>query len=93
MNEMYLRDGLLDVQILGRGFAWLDTGTFESLLDASNFVETIEVRQGITISAPEEIAYYNKWISMEQLLEAADRYGKSPYGTHLKAVAEGRVRF
>ena len=93
LNEMYLRDGLLDVQILGRGFAWLDTGTFESLLDASNYVETIEVRQGITISAPEEIAYYNKWISMEQLLEAADRYGKSPYGTHLKAVAEGRVRF
>ena len=93
LNEMYLRDGLLDVQILGRGFAWLDTGTFESLLDASNFVETIENRQGITISAPEEIAYYNKWISRDQLLEAADRYGKSPYGAHLKAVAEGRVRF
>ena len=93
LNEMYLRDGLLDVQILGRGFAWLDTGTFESLLDASNFVETIENRQGITISAPEEIAYYNKWINRDQLLEAADRYGKSPYGAHLKAVAEGRVRF
>ena len=93
LNEMYLQDGLLDVQILGRGFAWLDTGTFESLLDASNFVETIENRQGITISAPEEIAYYNKWISREQLVEAAGRYGKSPYGAHLKAVAEGRVRF
>ena len=93
LNEMYLQDGLLDVQILGRGFAWLDTGTFESLLDASNFVETIENRQGITISAPEEIAYYNKWISRNQLLEAAECYGKSPYGAHLKAVAEGRVRF
>ena len=93
LNEMYLRDGLLDVQILGRGFAWLDTGTFASLLDASNFVETIENRQGITISAPEEIAYYNGWIDLKQLLEAAQRYGKSPYGEHLKAVAEGRVRF
>ena len=93
LNEMYLQDGLLDVQILGRGFAWLDTGTFESLLDASNFVETIENRQGITISAPEEIAYYNKWIGRDQLLEAAERYGKSPYGAHLKAVAEGRIRF
>ena len=93
LNEMYLRDGLLDVQILGRGFAWLDTGTFASLLDASNFVETIENRQGITISAPEEIAYYNGWITLDQLLEAAQRYGKSPYGEHLKAVAEGRLRF
>ncbi len=93
LNEMYLQDGLLDVQILGRGFAWLDTGTFASLLDASNFVETIENRQGITISAPEEIAYYNHWISRGQLLEAASLYGKSPYGAHLKAVAEGRLRF
>ena len=93
LNEMYLNDGLLDVQILGRGFAWLDTGTFASLLDASNFVETIENRQGITISAPEEIAYYNNWIDRDKLMEAADRYGKSPYGEHLKAVAEGRIRF
>ncbi|MBQ9662157.1 MAG: glucose-1-phosphate thymidylyltransferase RfbA [Oscillospiraceae bacterium] len=93
LNEMYLKDGLLDVQILGRGFAWLDTGTFASLLDASNFVETIENRQGITISAPEEIAYYNEWIDRDRLLEAAAMYGKSPYGEHLKAVAEGRVRF
>ena len=93
LNEMYLNDGLLDVQILGRGFAWLDTGTFASLLDASNFVETIENRQGITISAPEEIAYYNNWIDRDKLMEAAARYGKSPYGEHLKAVAEGRIRF
>ena len=93
LNDMYLQDGLLDVQILGRGFAWLDTGTFASLLDASNFVETIENRQGITISAPEEIAYYNNWIDHDKLLDAAELYGKSPYGAHLKAVAEGRLRF
>ena len=93
LNEMYLKDGLLDVQLLGRGFAWLDTGTFASLLDAANFVETIESRQGITISAPEEIAYYNEWIDRDTLLAAAARYGKSPYGEHLKAVAEGRLRF
>ena len=93
LNEMYLKDGLLDVQLLGRGFAWLDTGTFESLLDAANFVETIESRQGITISAPEEIAYINQWINKEQLLKSAELYGKSPYGAHLKAVAEGKVRY
>ncbi len=93
LNEMYLKDGLLDVQLLGRGFAWLDTGTFASLLDAANFVETIETRQGITISAPEEIAYVNRWIDKTQLLKSAELYGKSPYGAHLKAVAEGRVRY
>ena len=93
LNEMYLNDGLLDVQILGRGFAWLDTGTIESLLQAANFVETVETRQGITISAPEEIAYINGWVSKEQLLESAKVYGKSPYGEHLKAVAEGRIRY
>ena len=92
LNEMYLNDGLLDVQLLGRGFAWLDTGTMESLLSAANFVETIESRQGITISAPEEIAFINKWVDKEQLLESAKAYGKSPYGAHLKAVAEGKVR-
>ncbi len=92
LNEMYLEDGLLDVQLLGRGFAWLDTGTMESLLQAANFVETIESRQGITISALEEIAYLNQWISKEQLLESAKAYGKSPYGAHLKAVAEGKIR-
>ena len=93
LNEMYLNDGLLDVQLLGRGFAWLDTGTMSALLDAANFVETIEKRQGITISAPEEIAYTNKWIDKDRLMESAAAYGKSPYGDHLKAVAEGRVRY
>lgn len=93
LNEMYLVDGLLDVQLLGRGFAWLDTGTMESLLSAANFVETIESRQGITVSAPEEIAFLNGWIDKKRLLESAKAYGKSPYGAHLKAVAEGRVRY
>ena len=93
LNELYLEDELLDVQLLGRGFAWLDTGTMASLLSAANFVETIESRQGITISAPEEIAFINGWIDKERLLESAARYGKSPYGTHLKAVAEGKVRY
>ena len=93
LNEMYLDDGLLDVQLLGRGFAWLDTGTMESLLSAANFVETIESRQGITISAPEEIAFLNNWIDKETLLESAKAYGKSPYGAHLKAVAEGKIKY
>ena len=92
LNSMYLQDGLLDVQLLGRGFAWLDTGTVESLLQAGNFVETIESRQGITISAPEEIAFLNGWIDKDKLLEAAEVYGKSLYGEHLKAVAWGRVK-
>lgn len=93
LNEMYLLDGLLDVQLLGRGFAWLDTGTMESLLQASNFVETIQRRQGIVISAPEEIAYINGFIDGERLMRSALEYGKSPYGEHLKAVAEGRVKY
>ena len=93
LNEMYLNDGLLDVQLLGRGFAWLDTGTMQSLLQAANFVEMIQSRQSITISAPEEIAYINGWIDKDQLMESAKAYGKSPYGEHLKAVAEGKVRY
>lgn len=93
LNEMYLKDGLLDVQLLGRGFAWLDTGTMSSLLQAANFVETIQSRQGIVISAPEEIAFINGWIDKEGLMKSAEAYGKSPYGAHLKAVAEGRVRY
>ena len=93
LNEMYLQDGLLDVQLLGRGFAWLDTGTMSSLLAAANFVEMIQTRQGITISAPEEIAYINGFITTEKLLESANLYGKSPYGEHLKSVAEGKVRY
>lgn len=93
LNDMYLRSGSLDVQLLGRGFAWLDTGTMDSLVEAAEFVQTIEKRQGITISAPEEIAYTNKWIDREALMEAAARYGKSPYGMYLKAVTEGKVRY
>ena len=93
LNDMYLKQGRLDVQLLGRGFAWLDTGTMDSLVDAADFVRMIEQRQSIKISAPEEIAYTNRWISKEKLLESARRYGKSPYGEHLKAVAEGRVRY
>ena len=93
LNEMYLNTGLLDVQLLGRGFAWLDTGTMSSLLEAANFVEMIQTRQGITISAPEEIAYINGFIDTEKLLESAKLYGKSPYGDHLRSVAEGKVRY
>lgn len=93
LNDRYLMSGILDVQLLGRGFAWLDTGTMDSLVDASNFVQMVEKRQGVKISAPEEIAYINGWISREKLLESAERYGKSPYGEHLKVVAEGRVRY
>lgn len=92
LNEMYLDEGKLDVQLLGRGFAWLDTGTMDSLVEAADFVQMIEKRQGIKISAPEEIAYRYEWIDKEKLLESATRYGKSPYGKHLQAVAEGRVR-
>ena len=93
LNEMYLQDDLLDVQLLGRGFAWLDTGTMDSLLTAANFVQTVEARQGITISAPEEIAFINGWIDREKLLISARAYGKSQYGAHLRAVAEGKVRY
>ena len=93
LNEMYLEKGILDVQLLGRGFAWLDTGTMASLLQAANFVEMIQSRQGVTISAPEEIAFVNGFIDREKLLESAAAYGKSPYGEHLKAVAEGRLRY
>ena len=93
LNEMYLKDGLLDVQLLGRGFAWLDTGTMSSLLQAANFVEMIQERQSITISAPEEIAFINGWIDKKQLMHSAEIYGKSPYGQHLKAVADGKVRY
>lgn len=93
LNEMYLEQKNLDVQLLGRGFAWLDAGTVDSLVEAADYVRMIEKRQGIKISAPEEIAYKYSWITKEELLESAQRYGKSPYGSHLKAVAEGRVRY
>lgn len=91
LNEMYLNDGLLDVKLLGRGYAWLDTGTMQSLLKAAEFVQMVQSRQGITISAPEEIAYINGFIDKEKLMESAIAYGKSPYGEHLKAVAEGKI--
>jgi len=91
LNEMYLNQDKLDVQLLGRGFAWLDTGTMDSLVEAADFVRMIEKRQGIKISAPEEIAFRYEWIDKEKLLESAIKYGKSPYGQHLKAVAEGKV--
>ena len=93
LNERYLKEEKLKVQLLGRGFAWLDTGTMDSLIEAAEFVQTIEHRQGVTISAPEEIAYIHGWIDRQKLAESASRYGKSPYGEHLKAVAEGRVRY
>ncbi|MCI7211960.1 MAG: glucose-1-phosphate thymidylyltransferase RfbA [Ruminococcus bromii] len=91
LNDMYLRDKKLDVQLLGRGFAWLDTGTVDSLVDAADFVRMIEKRQGIKISAPEEIAYKNGWITKKQLLESAQQYGKSPYGKHLRKVADNKL--
>ncbi len=91
LNRMYLRDRLLDVRTLGRGFAWLDTGTVDALAEASDFVRNVEQRQGIMISAPEEIAYRNHWISREQLMDSVIRYDKSPYGKHLRAVAEEKI--
>lgn len=91
LNEMYLQKGILDVQLMGRGYAWLDTGTMDSLVDAADFVRIIEQRQGIKISAPEEIAYKGGWITEEKLLESADLYGKSPYGQHLRNVAEDKI--
>ncbi len=93
LNEMYLADALLDVQLLGRGFAWMDAGTVDSLLAAANFVEMVQKRQGIVISAPEEVAYINGFITARQLLDAAALYGSSPYGQHLRDVAEGKVRY
>ena len=88
LNDMYLHRGILDAKIFGRGFAWLDTGTMESLLEAAEFVHMVEKRQGMKISAPEEIAFRFGWISTQELLESADLYGKSPYGHHLRQVAE-----
>ncbi|MCI7768229.1 MAG: glucose-1-phosphate thymidylyltransferase RfbA [Oscillospiraceae bacterium] len=93
LNRVFLEKGDLDVQLLGRGFAWLDTGTMDSLIEAGQFVQMVEKRQGIKISAVEEIAYKNGWITREKLLESAERYGKSTYGQHLKKVAEGKIRY
>ena len=93
LNRVFLELGDLDVKLLGRGFAWLDTGTMDSLIDAGQFVQMIEKRQGIKISAIEEIAYRNGWITKEKLLESAERYGKSTYGQHLRKVAEGMIQY
>lgn len=93
LNRMYLEDGILNVQLLGRGYAWLDTGTMDTLVEAAEFVQVIEQRQGIMISAPEEIAYRHGWITREELLKSADTYGKSPYGEHLHRVADGKIRY
>lgn len=91
LNDMYLQEGRLSVLPLGRGYAWLDTGTMESLLDAADFVRMVEARQGVKISAPEEISFRHGWIDRDMLLASAARYGKSPYGEHLRVVAEGRI--
>ncbi len=91
LNQMYLEDGSLNVVTLGRGYAWLDTGTMESLFEASEFVRAVERSQGLSVSVIEEIAYENGWIAREQLADAAERYGKSEYGKHLRRVAEGRI--
>lgn len=91
LNNIYLQNDSLKVQILGRGFAWLDTGTMDSLMEASSFVQTIQNRQSVVISAPEEIAYRKQWISKEELLASAELYGKSPYGEHLRRVATDKL--
>ena len=92
LNKIYLEKGELDIQVFGRGFAWLDTGTIESLAEASDYVKLVEEVQGIRISVPEEIAYYNKWIDEKQVLNAAEAYGKSPYGDHLRNIVKGNVQ-
>ena len=91
LNQMYLEKGLLDCDIMGRGFSWLDTGTMDSLMQAAGFIQTIQNMQGIIVASPEEIAYRYRMIDKEQLLSAAEKYGKSPYGHHLRMVAEGRM--
>lgn len=93
LNDMYLQEGELKGQILGRGFAWLDTGTMDSLVEATTFVQMIEKRQGVKISAPEEIAFRKGWITKEELIKSAEKYGKSPYGQHLRKVADGTLKY
>ena len=90
LNRIYLEEGTLNVITLGRGYAWLDTGTVDSLAEAAEFVRVIESREGVQISAIEEIAYHNGWITKEKLEESAALYGKSPYGKHLRNVASGK---
>lgn len=91
LNQMYLEKDILDCDIMGRGFSWLDTGTMDSLMQAAGFIQTIQNMQGIIVASPEEIAYRYKMIDKEQLLKAAEKYGKSPYGHHLRMVADGRM--
>lgn len=93
LNDIYLKEGRLKGQILGRGFAWLDTGTMDSLVEATTFVQMIEKRQGVKISAPEEIAFRRGWISKDEMISSAEKYGKSPYGQHLHKVANGTLRY
>jgi glucose-1-phosphate thymidylyltransferase len=93
LNKMYLEDGTLNVETLGRGFAWLDTGTVDALNEAAEYVRVIESRQAVKIAAIEEIAYKNGWIDKERLVKSAEKYGKSPYGAHLKNVAEGKFQY
>ena len=90
LNDMYLKKKKLNVELLGRGYAWLDTGTMDSLVEAANYIQIVSKRQNIVISAPEEISYKQGWINKKQLIKSADKYGKSPYGAHLKKVAEGK---
>ena len=92
LNRMYLEDGSLRVRTLGRGYAWLDTGTMDSLFEAGEFVRTVQRAQGLPIAVVEEIAYQNGWITRGELLESARRYGKSPYGKHLQGIADGEIR-
>lgn len=93
LNDVYLKSGKLKAQILGRGFAWMDTGTMDSLMEAAEFVQIVERRQGVKVSAPEEIAYRKGWLTKDELLLIADKYGKSPYGNHLKSVAQGTLKY
>lgn len=93
LNKMYLEDGSLNVETLGRGFAWLDTGTIDALNEAAEFVKVVENRQSVKIAAIEEIAYKNGWIDKEKLMKSAEKYGKSPYGEHLRNVAEGKLKY
>lgn len=91
LNQMYLEKDILDCDIMGRGFSWLDTGTMDSLMQAAGFIQTIQKMQGIIVASPEEIAYRYGMINKEQLLSAAEKYGKSPYGHHLRMVADGKM--
>ncbi len=93
LNNMYLEDGSLNVQLLGRGYAWMDTGTMDALADAGEYIRMVQTRQEMLVSAPEEVAFINGWIGADDLLESAERYGKSLYGEHLKRVAQGKIYY